>query len=193
MGAFGYLRLARRPRRPRLRLGRSDVTLHTPGGTLTANTAKPTRSGDLGTDIYPGAASGKGSMRMTLPTGSMVSAVYRHWRLERPGPRLLQSQVRQRRLNLRLRRRHRPHRQQGRTGIRRRDHHQGIIGERRQDGDSHRAHNVQKAFLTPSLSASARDFANLNIMQSPARQALHRPVRPCSASLQSTAGSKASN
>jgi hypothetical protein len=31
---------------------------------------------DLGTDIYPGAQPGKGSMRMTLPTGSVITAIY---------------------------------------------------------------------------------------------------------------------
>ena len=54
----------------------SDVTVHTPGGTLTANTSETFSASDLGTDVYPSAATGKGSMRMTLPTGSMVSAVY---------------------------------------------------------------------------------------------------------------------
>jgi hypothetical protein len=54
----------------------SDVTVHTPGGTLTANTSETFSASDLGTDIYPGATTGKGSMRMSLPTGSMVSAVY---------------------------------------------------------------------------------------------------------------------
>ena len=54
----------------------SDVTLHTPGGTISANTSETFTSSDLGTDIYPGATSGKGSMRMSLPTGTMVSAVY---------------------------------------------------------------------------------------------------------------------
>ena len=54
----------------------SDVTIHTPGGSLSANTSETYTSADLGTDIYPGAISGKGSMRMTLPTGSMVTAVY---------------------------------------------------------------------------------------------------------------------
>lgn len=54
----------------------SDMSIHTPGGTLTANTSETYTAGDLGTDIYPGATSGKGGMRMTLPTGSMVSAVY---------------------------------------------------------------------------------------------------------------------
>ena len=54
----------------------SDVTIHTPGGSISANTSETYTSADLGTDIYPGAISGKGSMRMTLPTGSMVTAVY---------------------------------------------------------------------------------------------------------------------
>ena len=54
----------------------SDVTVHTSGGTLTANTSETFSASDLGTDVYPGANTGKGSMRMSLPTGSMVSAVY---------------------------------------------------------------------------------------------------------------------
>jgi hypothetical protein len=54
----------------------SDVTIHTPGGSLSANTGETFTAGDLGTDIYPGAISGKGSMRMTVPTGTMVTAVY---------------------------------------------------------------------------------------------------------------------
>jgi hypothetical protein len=53
-----------------------QVTLNTPGGTVTANTTEKYAASDLGTEIYPGAQSGKGGMRMTLPTGSMVSAVY---------------------------------------------------------------------------------------------------------------------
>jgi hypothetical protein len=54
----------------------SDVTIHTPGGSLSANTSETYTAADLGTDIYPGAISGKGSMRMSLPTGSMVTAIY---------------------------------------------------------------------------------------------------------------------
>jgi hypothetical protein len=53
-----------------------QVTLHTPGGNFSANTTETYSAADLGTDIYPGALTGKGSMRMTLPTGSMVTAVY---------------------------------------------------------------------------------------------------------------------
>ncbi|HEV2486278.1 MAG TPA: zinc ribbon domain-containing protein [Terracidiphilus sp.] len=53
-----------------------QVKVHTAGGTLTANSTETYSVSNLGTDIYPGAQTGKGSMRMTLPTGSMVSAVY---------------------------------------------------------------------------------------------------------------------
>ena len=54
----------------------SDVTINTPGGSLSANPSETYTAADLGTDIYPGAISGKGSMRMSLPTGSMVTAIY---------------------------------------------------------------------------------------------------------------------
>jgi hypothetical protein len=54
----------------------SDVTIHTPGGSFGANTSESYTASDLGTDIYPGATAAKGGMRMTLPTGSMVTAVY---------------------------------------------------------------------------------------------------------------------
>jgi hypothetical protein len=50
--------------------------MNTPNGTITANSNETFTASDLGTDIYPGATEGKGSMRMTLPTGSMVSAVF---------------------------------------------------------------------------------------------------------------------
>jgi len=56
----------------------AHVTFNAPGGggTISANTAETFTAADLGTDIYPGATSGKGSMRMTLPNGSWVSAVF---------------------------------------------------------------------------------------------------------------------
>jgi len=50
-----------------------QVTLHTSGGTVTANSTETFTATDLGTDIYPGAQSAKGGMRMTLPSGSMVA------------------------------------------------------------------------------------------------------------------------
>ena len=46
------------------------------GGSFSASTSDTFTSSDLGTDIYPGATQGKGSLRMTLPTGSMVTAIY---------------------------------------------------------------------------------------------------------------------
>jgi hypothetical protein len=54
----------------------NDVTLNTPGGQISANSSESFSSSDLGTDIYPGAQPGKGGMRMSLPSGKMVSAVY---------------------------------------------------------------------------------------------------------------------
>jgi hypothetical protein len=53
-----------------------QVTMNTPGGTFTANTTQTFSASDLGTDIYPGAQPGKGGMRMTLPSGSMVSGAF---------------------------------------------------------------------------------------------------------------------
>jgi hypothetical protein len=52
------------------------VTMNTPGGTITANTKETFSASDLGTDIYPGAQPGKGSMRITLPSGSSVTAIF---------------------------------------------------------------------------------------------------------------------
>lgn len=55
----------------------AHLSINAPGGgTFSANTAETFTAADLGTDIYPGATSGKGSMRMTLPNGSWVSAVF---------------------------------------------------------------------------------------------------------------------
>ena len=53
-----------------------QMAVNLPGGSFSADTSESFSSSDLGTDIYPGASAGKGSMRMTLPTGTMVSAVY---------------------------------------------------------------------------------------------------------------------
>lgn len=53
-----------------------QVTMSTPGGTFTANSAENFTPSDLGTDIYPGAQSTRGGMRMDLPTGSMVTGVF---------------------------------------------------------------------------------------------------------------------
>jgi nitrate reductase NapE component len=53
-----------------------QVTLNTPGGSISANTNESFTASEIGTDIYPGATTGKGGMRMTLPTGTMVTAIY---------------------------------------------------------------------------------------------------------------------
>ncbi len=53
-----------------------EVTVNTPGGAITANSNETYTSAELGTDIYPGAVTGKGGMKMTLPTGSSVTAIF---------------------------------------------------------------------------------------------------------------------
>lgn len=52
------------------------MSLNLPGGSFSAGSDQTFTAADLGTDIYPGATSAKGSMRMTLPTGTMVTAGY---------------------------------------------------------------------------------------------------------------------
>jgi hypothetical protein len=49
-----------------------QVSINTPGGTITANPSQTYTAGELGTDIYPGAQGTEGGMKMNLPTGSMV-------------------------------------------------------------------------------------------------------------------------
>ena len=53
-----------------------EVSVDTPGGKINLNSTEHYSASDLGTDIYPGAQSGKGSMRMSLPTGSVITAIY---------------------------------------------------------------------------------------------------------------------
>jgi hypothetical protein len=53
-----------------------QYTVNTPGGTITANSGETYTASDLGTDIYPGAVSSKGGMKMTMPTGSTVTAIF---------------------------------------------------------------------------------------------------------------------
>jgi hypothetical protein len=72
---FGYV-VWRAAHAIRMAANGQQMSLSTPGGSFTANAGQTFSSSDLGTDIYPGAQPGKGSMRMTLPTGSMISAVY---------------------------------------------------------------------------------------------------------------------
>lgn len=74
-GAFGYV-VYRVAHSIKAAANSGQISLPTPGGTFSANTSSTFTAADLGTDIYPGAEPGKGSLRMTLPTGSMVTAVY---------------------------------------------------------------------------------------------------------------------
>jgi hypothetical protein len=53
-----------------------QVTLNTPEGKISANSTETFTASDIGTDLYPGAEPAKGGMRMTLPTGTMISAAY---------------------------------------------------------------------------------------------------------------------
>lgn len=53
-----------------------QVSINTPGGTTSVNEAQTYSASELGTDIYPGAQGTRGSMKMDLPTGSMVTGVF---------------------------------------------------------------------------------------------------------------------
>jgi hypothetical protein len=74
-GAFGIF-VWRVAHAVRVAADNGQMAVNLPGGSFSANTTESFSSSDLGTDIYPGASVGKGSMRMTLPTGTMVSAAY---------------------------------------------------------------------------------------------------------------------
>jgi hypothetical protein len=52
------------------------VTLNTPGGAITTSGSKAFTADELGTDIYPGAESTTGSMRLNMPNGSMVTGAF---------------------------------------------------------------------------------------------------------------------
>ena len=53
-----------------------QVSMNIPGTSFSANTAQSFTAAELGTDIYPGAQSVSGGMKMELPTGSMVTGVF---------------------------------------------------------------------------------------------------------------------
>src|SRR5437868_6951572 len=54
-----------------------NVSITTPGGTITAGQNNNVSAADLGVDLYPAVIRGEGSMNMKTPEGSMVTAVYR--------------------------------------------------------------------------------------------------------------------
>jgi len=74
-GAFGYF-VWRVAHAVKIAGSSGKISIPTPGGTFTANTNETFTTADLGTEVYPGATAGKGSLRMSLPTGSMVTAIY---------------------------------------------------------------------------------------------------------------------
>ncbi len=51
-----------------------QISIDTPKGVISANTANTFSESDLGIAIYPGAAQGKGGLRMNIAGKSMVSA-----------------------------------------------------------------------------------------------------------------------
>jgi hypothetical protein len=53
-----------------------QLTVSTPGGTMTASPSQTFSASELGTDIYPGAQSTRGGMKMDMPTGSWVTGVF---------------------------------------------------------------------------------------------------------------------
>lgn len=53
-----------------------DFTLNTPGGMISTGTPNSYTAEELGADIYPGAQATAGGMRMSLPSGSIVSGAF---------------------------------------------------------------------------------------------------------------------
>jgi hypothetical protein len=74
-GAFGFA-VWRAARALHLSSHGDQVTMSTPGGTVNLNTKQTYSASDLGTDIYPGAQPGRGGMKMDMPDGSMITAIY---------------------------------------------------------------------------------------------------------------------
>ena len=53
-----------------------EVTINTPGGAVSTSGATDFTPDELGTEIYPGAQTKAGGMRMKLPSGSVVSGAF---------------------------------------------------------------------------------------------------------------------
>ena len=75
MGAVGFA-VWRVSRAVHINGHNGQMTVQTPGGTITADSSVSFTASELGTDVYPGARSARGGMRMNLPTGSMVTGVF---------------------------------------------------------------------------------------------------------------------
>jgi len=52
------------------------MTMNTPAGTITTTPVENVSAADLGVDIYPGAQSTRGSMKMEMPNSSSVTGVF---------------------------------------------------------------------------------------------------------------------
>jgi hypothetical protein len=75
VGVIGY-GVWRVSRAVHLNRATGETTITTPNGTFSSNSSQKFTADDLGTDIYPGATPARGGMRLTLPTGPMVSATF---------------------------------------------------------------------------------------------------------------------
>jgi hypothetical protein len=75
MGVVGYT-VWRVSRSIHVNGNNASMTLNTPEGKVNFNSTESYTAAELGTDIYPGAQSVKGGMRMDMPTGSMVTGVF---------------------------------------------------------------------------------------------------------------------
>ncbi|HTC75314.1 MAG TPA: hypothetical protein VK684_07040 [Edaphobacter sp.] len=53
-----------------------NVSISTPGGTITTGQSANVSAADLGVDLYPQVTTGEGSMNMKTPSGSVITAVY---------------------------------------------------------------------------------------------------------------------
>jgi len=73
-GLFGFAvwRVARAVHQSR----NGELSMSTPSGAISANSATSFTADELGTDIYPGAEPTTGGMKMSLPGGSMVTGVF---------------------------------------------------------------------------------------------------------------------
>lgn len=74
-GAVGFIAW-RAAHAIRMAANGEKMSMNLPGGSFSAGSNENFSASDLGTDIYPGATEGKGGMRMSLPAGTMVTAVY---------------------------------------------------------------------------------------------------------------------
>ncbi|MGA3346414.1 MAG: zinc ribbon domain-containing protein [Terracidiphilus sp.] len=74
-GAFGFM-VWRIARTVHVSGNGDQMTMSLPNGTVDVNAADTFSASDLGTDIYPGAQSAKGGMRMKMPTESVVAGVF---------------------------------------------------------------------------------------------------------------------